>query len=157
MPLPRDVILMVGDRSWTQSLDYEGLPFSYRRCFSMGHLASNCSLSCRRGFSTWWKDATEAHLKINTSEYDSIDSSQEEDVSSQDELPLTVDEASIDPLVTILWPLPPLWLLHLLLLLCNSALLLVILLLLLFCNNSLLLFCSNTLVTLQGPALLIFL
>lgn len=51
-PLPGDVVLMVGDRPWTQLLDFEGLPFRCRKCFSMGHHASDCSISRHKGVAT---------------------------------------------------------------------------------------------------------
>lgn len=75
LALPKDVVLMVEDKSWAQPLDYEGLPFRCRQCFSAGHLASVCSLSHRRGTATWWKDATEDHLTINASNSVSVESS----------------------------------------------------------------------------------
>lgn len=81
MPLPGDVVLMVGDRPWTQLLDYEGLPFHYQRFFSVGHLASICSHSHHRGVATWWKDVAIDHLTFNASDLDSDGSSYEEDLS----------------------------------------------------------------------------
>lgn len=70
LPLPGDVVLMVGDRPWTQLLNFEGLPFRCRKCFSTGHLASDCSISRHKGAATWWKDATVDHLTIHAAESD---------------------------------------------------------------------------------------
>lgn len=94
LALPRDVVLMVGDSPWTQLLDYEGLPFCCRRCLSMAHLVVDCSLSRRKGVATWWKDPTEDHLTINALDFVSVD-------SSQDEVPLIVDEALVDVTVVV--------------------------------------------------------
>lgn len=102
-PLRRDVVLMVGDRPLTQPLDYEGLPFHCQKCFSMGHLASDCSLPRDKGVATWWKDATADHLTVNALDSDYVGSSHEDDVSSRDGVvPLTIAEASIDPLTSII-------------------------------------------------------
>ncbi|GLJ49864.1 hypothetical protein SUGI_1059620 [Cryptomeria japonica] len=37
--LPAEILLNSSKGSWVQSLDYEGIPFRYRRCFKIGHLA----------------------------------------------------------------------------------------------------------------------
>lgn len=70
MPLPKDVVLMVGDKPWTQLLDYEGLPFCCYKCFSIGHLGSDCSLTCLKGVATWWKDANDVHLTAKALHFD---------------------------------------------------------------------------------------
>lgn len=54
----------------------------------MGHLAFDCSLSHRKGVATWWKDAIEDHLRINASDFVSVD-------SSHDEVPLTANDPSL--------------------------------------------------------------
>lgn len=102
LPLPKDVVLMVGDRPWSQPLDNEGLPFYCQKCFSTRDLASGCSLPRHRGAATWWKDATIEHLIVNV--LDSTCSSHEDDVSSRDEEPLTVVEPSTDPLIAVQQP-----------------------------------------------------
>ncbi|KAH9289844.1 hypothetical protein KI387_033961, partial [Taxus chinensis] len=65
--------LKVLDSTWTQSLDFEGLPFRCRTCFSLGHLAADCHIikkSIKRRVS-WWKDfnpdnlVVEAHVDNN--------------------------------------------------------------------------------------------
>lgn len=91
-PLLGDVVLMVGDRPWTQLLDFQGLPFCYRIFFSMGHLASNCSISRHKGVATWWKDATIDHLTIHDVDPDSDDFSQEVEVP-----PTTVNSIMAPP------------------------------------------------------------
>lgn len=49
----------------------------------MGHLASDCSLSCHKVAATWWKDATTNHLTVKASNSNVFDdSSQEDDDSS---------------------------------------------------------------------------
>ena len=46
--LPRDVVLMVGERLWTQALDYESPPYCCRYCFSARHMATDCTLLHQR-------------------------------------------------------------------------------------------------------------
>lgn len=84
-PLPGDVVLMVGDRPWTQPLDFEGLPFRCKKCFATSHSTSNCSLLHHKGVATWWKDATLDHLTIYA-------------IDSADEL-LSVDDVVVDATV----------------------------------------------------------
>lgn len=67
----------------------------------MGHLASNFSLSHRKGVATWWKDSTAVHLIAMTFQIDDhISSNMEEDPSHVEVVPLIVDVASPNPLVT---------------------------------------------------------
>lgn len=99
--LPREIVLMFGDRPWTQSFDYKGLSFRCQRYFSTGHLASDCSLSHHKGATTWWKDANVDHLTINASYFDYIGSSKGDDVFSPNEVvPLTTVDTFVNPLIT---------------------------------------------------------
>lgn len=95
-PLSGDVVLMVGDRPWSQLLDFEGLPFCCRRCVSTGHLSSNCSISQHKGVSPWWKNATVDHLTINALDFAPAGSSHEDDV---DVVPLMTTDAPVAPFV----------------------------------------------------------
>lgn len=85
-PLPGDVVLMVGDRPWSQPLDFEGLPFRYKRCFSTGHLPSGCSSPQHKGVSTRWMNATTNHLTVHATDSASAGSSHGDDVV----LPMTL-------------------------------------------------------------------
>lgn len=44
---PWDIVLLVGDRPWTQTLNYEGCPFFF---FATRHLTLDCPSShCKKG------------------------------------------------------------------------------------------------------------
>lgn len=93
---------MVGHRPWAQSLDFEGLPFRCRKCFSIGHLASDCSLPRHISACTWWKDAIADHLTIYAFDSDSVDSSQEDETPSWDDVvPLTAAEVAVNVVVSV--------------------------------------------------------
>ena len=64
--------------SWTQMLDYEGIPFRYRKCHMTGHLAARCSTvkSKPRHSPSWWIGASSEHYTM---------------LKSQDVLPNLVD------------------------------------------------------------------
>lgn len=95
-PLPGDVVLMVGDRPWTQLLDFEGLPFCCWRWFSTGHLALDCYIPHHKGVSTWWKNVTTDHLIVNALDSVFADSSHEDDV---DVVPFMTTDALAAPFV----------------------------------------------------------
>ena len=38
------IILSYSKGSWTQSLDYEGLPFRCKKCFNTGHMVAKCEI-----------------------------------------------------------------------------------------------------------------
>ena len=44
-PLPDEVILEVFDEEWVQTIDYEHIPFRYRKFHEHGHLFRDCPLS----------------------------------------------------------------------------------------------------------------
>lgn len=41
--LPKMVCLDSSRGSWTQTLDYEGIPFCHRKCHKTGHIAARCA------------------------------------------------------------------------------------------------------------------
>lgn len=93
-PLPGEVVLMVGDKPWTQLVDYEVLPFLFRQCFSTSHLATNCFLLQCKATTTWWKDANYEHLIVLASDSSYDNASQANDDSPLDEaFAVNLDEA----------------------------------------------------------------
>ncbi|KAH9295953.1 hypothetical protein KI387_039541 [Taxus chinensis] len=72
--LPANIELIVQNRTWTQSLDYEGLPFRCRKCFATGHTADVCGVEKRKnGKNNWWKNALPEHLIFEAKEESSTD------------------------------------------------------------------------------------
>ncbi|KAH9327992.1 hypothetical protein KI387_000100, partial [Taxus chinensis] len=62
--------MKVMDSTWTQNLDFEGLPFRYQTCFSLGHLASDCQIVKKpiKGRVSWWKDFNPDNLVVDAQE-----------------------------------------------------------------------------------------
>lgn len=41
--LPEEISIKTSKGCWAQPLDYEGVPFRYRRCFQTSHIVANCA------------------------------------------------------------------------------------------------------------------
>ena len=67
--LPEKICLASPRGSWTQTLDYEGLPFRCKKCHMTGHVAARCSSEKARSkrLPSQWAGASDKHYTITKS------------------------------------------------------------------------------------------
>lgn len=100
--LPKAICLDSPRGSWTQMLDFEGIPFRCRNCHLTGHIAARCDAgkSKSRRPPTWWTGVSSKHYKVRQPLVDSVVSEAEFSpaVSEAEDSP-DVSEADVSPVV----------------------------------------------------------